>query len=247
MALRVGLAHTEVKIRRAYKHLEELKRAVSEFRKNGYTVVRQDDPGKGVHHALIQLKIAPDDLATLPGEFAYSLRSSLDHLVWQLALLTTDTPNPWTSFPIYGTAPKTKSRYWESLSDIPSTAATIINQFQPHLRGAAFKDDPLWKLNELCNIDKHQVVAVSSSVFRVKNVATTKAKHSEFNHAIKVAVPLAEKENLQIEVDVSRVIFGAPIDTFNTSSDFEIDVEGLEEIYNFVRDEVIPNFESFFV
>jgi hypothetical protein len=143
--------------------------------------------------------------------------------------------------------PPAKSKTRGGFLQTSAAANYFFAFFQPHLRGAAFKDDPLWKLNELCNIDKHQVVAVSSSVFRVKNVATTKAKHSEFNHAIKVAVPLAEKENLQIEVDVSRVIFGAPIDTFNTSSDFEIDVEGLEEIYNFVRDEVIPNFESFFV
>src|SRR6185437_16302475 len=113
-------------------------------------------------------------------------------------------------------------------------------------RGAGFKSDLLWQLNELCNIDKHQMIAVGSSTFNVANVGKTGGTYSELNHAVVVTVPLAKKEQLQLDVNIVRVVFGAPIDTVNTTSDFEIGIERFEEIYNFVRNDVVPRFKGFF-
>ena len=101
MPLRVGLTYTLMKLDRGYQHLDELKAAVSAFRNDGYTVNRHDDLTNSLHHVEIEQKITPDSIGILAGEFACCLRSSLDHLAWQLALLTTDAPNDATSFPIY--------------------------------------------------------------------------------------------------------------------------------------------------
>jgi hypothetical protein len=199
-----------------------------------------------VHHVAIEQKITPDPVGILPGEFAYNLRSGLDHLAWQLALLTTDTPNDRTSFPIFGSPPKAKSRYWEAISDIPTKAAAIIDDLQPHHRGTGFKDDPLWQLNRLCNIDKHQVVAVSFTYFQVGIDGVSKAWRKDLNHAIVITVPLAEKDKLQLSIHVPAVVFGEPIDKTDATSDFEISLERLGEIYDFLRNDAVPRFAGFF-
>lgn len=38
-----------------------------------------------------------------------------------------------------------------------------VELVQPYKRAAAFRDDPLWQLNELCNLDKHCTLAISSN------------------------------------------------------------------------------------
>ena len=42
----------------------------------------------------------PVDWSIRVGEFAYNLRSSLDHLVWQLVESNGATPGTWTYFPV---------------------------------------------------------------------------------------------------------------------------------------------------
>lgn len=248
MPLRVGLTQTLIKLSRAHKHLKELEKVVTEFRENAYTETRKDNPGKGVHHAFIHLNFTPHDLACLPGEFAYSLRSALDMLAWQLALLTTDTPNDVTCFPIYGgdREPPRNTRYWESVENFPASATSIVHDLQPYKRKASFKSHPLWQLNKLCNVDKHQLLAVCGTTIELRVDGVTKYWRDDSNHAIAITVPLAEKEQLQLNINVPRITFGDPIDSVDAVSDFEIGIERLEEIYNFVRDEVIPKFERFF-
>ena len=53
------------------------------------------------------------------------------------------------------------------IGGIDPRAQTIIEGLQPHNRGAEFESDPLWKLHQLSNMDKHRVphvarVAISS-------------------------------------------------------------------------------------
>ncbi len=249
MPLRVGLAHTQIKLSRAHEHLEELKGTIAEYRKNGYTVVRKDDPWKGVHVMTIRAAIMPDKLGALPGEFAYCLRSGLDHLAWQLALLTTDAPGKETCFPIYGTPPdpSPKSRYSKSVANFPASATAVINGLQPHNRGAAFKDDLLWQLNELCNIDKHQAIAVGCMLLEFSVTGVSQLWRKDTANAFQVAVPLSEKESVQLNVNVPGVVFGEPIDALNGAANLEIGVDRFEEIYKFVRYDVVPGFAKFFV
>lgn len=246
MPLRVGLTYTQMKLGRGYQHLDELKAAVSAFRNDGYTVNRQDDLSNSLHHVEIEQKITPDSIGILAGEFAYCLRSGLDHLAWQLALLTTDAPNDATSFPIYGKQPGPKSRYWEAISNIPPKAAAIIDSLQPHHCGARFKDDCLWQLNRLCNIDKHQVVAVGCIEFQIRIDGVSSAWRKDLKHTIVISVPIAEKDNLQLNIDVPGVVFGEPIETTDAVSDFEITLDRLGEIYYLVRYDVVPKFAGFF-
>ena len=52
----------------------------------------------------------PDEWGVLIGEIAHNLRSALDGLAWQLALLKTTAPYDRTAFPIYLIGRTTRSR-----------------------------------------------------------------------------------------------------------------------------------------
>lgn len=167
----------------------------------------------------------------------------MSRLAGQLALLTTDAPNDATSFPIYGKQPGPKSRYWEAIRNIPPKAAAIIDSLQPYLCGTRLR---LGQVNELCNIDKHQIVAVGCIEFQIRIDGVSSAWRKDLKHTIVISVPIAEKSNLQPDINVPGVVFGEPIETTDTVSDFEIALDRLGGIYRLVRYDVVPTFAGFF-
>jgi hypothetical protein len=58
--------------------------------------------------------------------------------------------------------------------------------------------------------------------------------------------PNRRKEHLQLDINVPGVVFGEPIETTDTVSDFEITLDRLGEIYRLVRLDVVPKFAGFF-
>jgi len=111
MPLRVGLTYTQMKLGRAFEHLDQLKREVALFiQSKPYTERRYDDVQKLRHIISVEQNITPDPIGILLGEFAYCVRSSLDHLAWQLALLTTDKPGRLTAFPIDSECPESGNK-----------------------------------------------------------------------------------------------------------------------------------------
>jgi len=236
-----------MKLRRANEHLDKLKGEVRRYRDNAYTITRQDDLENGMHIASIEQAITPDPLALLVGEFAYSVRSALDHLAWQLALLTTDKPGRQTCFPIDSECPLPSNKsYREKIANISPVALSVIESLQPYKTWSTFKSHPLWQLNKLCNIDKHQVMAVSCVEFAVGIYGVSEFKRRDFDHTIEISVPLSEKNIFQLEVNVPDVVFGEPIDVTDGVAAFEIRLDGLSKIYDFVGFDVVPKFVRFF-
>ena len=143
MPLRVGLTYTQMKLGRGYGRLQELKREVAKFREDAYFIRTEDDFEQSRYRVYVEQTITPDPIGMLLGEFAYALRSSLDHLAWQLALLTTDTPNRQTCFPIDSECPSAANRsYADKIANIPPQALAVIESLQPYKRWPAFKDHP---------------------------------------------------------------------------------------------------------
>jgi hypothetical protein len=245
--MRVGLTYTQMKLGWAHKRLDELKLEIIKFRNDAHLVTRKDDVERARHCVYIEQKITPDSLGMLLGEFAYCLRSGLDHLAWQLALLTTDKPGRLTCFPIDSERPTAGNKsYREKIAAIPPVALGVIETLQPYQRVKAFRDHPLWQLNKLCNIDKHRVVAVGHIQFEIGVYGVSKAWRRNLRDAIEISVPLPEKSQLELNVNVPRVVFGEPIERTDAISDFEITIDGLDSIYNFIRGDVVPMFAGFF-
>lgn len=106
------------------------------------------------------------------GEVVHHLRSSLDHLVYQLVVAHTQKPPTFNSaFPIIGRGRKKKTG-WQTAAErysetthllnqyISADAATLIHRLQPYHRGSAYDEDPLWHLSELDNAYKHRLLVV---------------------------------------------------------------------------------------
>jgi hypothetical protein len=111
----------------------------------------------------------------LVGDIAHNLRSSLDHLVYQLALLK----NPLfkhgrrTMFPIFTDKEEFRSKGMHRIRPhLSFSAAKLIVKHQPYKRPNPTRDN-LWILSELDNIDKHRTVVELGKYFNLPDIILT--------------------------------------------------------------------------
>lgn len=102
------------------------------------------------------------------GDFVHNCRSTLDHLVWQLALAGgIGKPDTRSQFPIFleddaftRAAVIGSEKRKPYLHDIPPDAVEMIRRVQPF--DPSFKGDrnlhPLWLLHQLDIVDKHRLI-----------------------------------------------------------------------------------------
>ena len=198
----------------------------------------------------MKLKPGNGHIPIVVGEFAYALRSALDQLVWQLALLSGKRPGNKSSFPIQsGDGDIDRQRFIHATWNLPCDAISIIKELQPYVRGKASKTHPLWQLNKLCNLDKHATIGISHTLVNIKTsgppgpiyvrqVVTTADSHAE------VSFPIGLKGDVQIEPLPPSLVVVKPDEA--PGPEFTLPADGLTEIHRFVRDEVLPRFIKFF-
>jgi hypothetical protein len=231
------------KIGWAKEHLDHLDREMGEFLNDPYTITRKDKVNEHRHYLRFEFKPIPVSIPLIAGDFCYCLRSGLDQLAWQLARINkVAQPRTATSFPIFSKEPP--DGFKDKTKDILPRAVEVIEALQPYHRGAAFKEHPLWLLNELCNIDKHMLFAVHSVAGTVSFLNVEVPYRQELQFGFEVGVSLSDKLNVQWEIPKTAIIFGKPANVRGEA--FEIEVSTLHTIYRFVEDEVIPEFEAFF-
>jgi hypothetical protein len=160
-----------LKIARADNHFDLLNDEIVQWlNAQNYRASECDNSETGESiRSLVDPPKTPDRWGLIVGEFAYQLRSALDHLAWQLALLNTKGAarahgNPWPpermEFPIYAYFLKSsqKQRYKEKLRWFCPPHRVIVDEEQPLQRGGAASADELWLLHELRNADAHRVL-----------------------------------------------------------------------------------------
>src|SRR5580658_4055833 len=148
-----------LKLSRAKLHLDALDQEVRLFKQSEpHRITTEEDEDGGWYIVKIEhLKDISLGVALIAGDFISCLRSSLDHLAWQLATLPTDSPSRDISFPICEKdSLDTQIRIVKATYGIPDAAVAIMKQFQPYNGGDAYKSTHLWRLNKLWNIDKHR-------------------------------------------------------------------------------------------
>jgi len=99
---------TECNARRewASKHLAVLQEAVCAYEQSDPYQIRQEfSPSRYTASIYVTAKPLPLDISFMAGDVLHNLRSTLDHLAWQLAM-TTGAPSP--AFPL-GDDPDSKS------------------------------------------------------------------------------------------------------------------------------------------
>ena len=153
-----SLASVRFKIERAKHHVQELDRAIVEFRETGpYEIGTKKYPETGyIIHYAVRVDDPPMEIAGLAGEAIHQLRSALDHLAVRLVLAT--TPGMSTKhvyFPISDT-PKTGVLAADAcVKGMGQDAIDAIDRIEPHKGGAGHD---LWLLHKLNNIDKHRML-----------------------------------------------------------------------------------------
>lgn len=150
-----SLEGVKLKIARAAEHLDALGAEASAYLDSGpYEVVGQPQPDGDT---LLVCKVHQDPplrLSVLLGDFLHNLRSSLDHLAWQLVLANGGTPGRSTSFPILLKRGKILPRITGGVS---AKAVDLVESLQPYNNASgSSREHPLWVLSTLNNIDKHR-------------------------------------------------------------------------------------------
>ena len=238
----ITLADPYLKTSRANVHLEILRQELKAFRESQPCALVIDDDRKNQRcRVRVRIKDVPDTIPLIVGDVLYNLRSSLDQLVWCLAKLTLPYPKH-TEFPIL--EERDNKRMREATRGVPAKAVGLIESLQPYHGGKAAKNSFLWRLNKLCNIDKHMRIPVHTTAVTFQFPANIlRLGHFENDGVMNIPLSLkAElKRHMTLNPDVPlQVIFG---DSF---WDIECEMEELKEIYDFVADKVVPRFASFF-
>lgn len=179
------------KVERAKSQLKALHRTSQAlFEQHPYSGVKAEfDRKAGYYNVRAQggPPALPDEWSVVIGEIAHDLRSAVDGLAWQLALLNTPEPYDRTAFPIcrvgYGKRPrkgrpgKVHRTFWEKVKPAKGASPqfrpvkdvsgsidekfwTRIETFQPYKRRNGGRRSPLFLLEELNNTDKHRLITV---------------------------------------------------------------------------------------
>ena len=232
------LFHTQMKMERAKHHLDAFNRDLDAFLGGEpYSVTDEDDLEHGRYIRRFYYKPIPVIIPMRLEEFIYCLRSGLDNLAWQLALLKTDSPSENIAFPIFERAGK---QFENRLKPFISPVQDAIRSLQPYRAGDSFHLHPLWQLNKLSNLAKHTVFPLHSQAIPVSFPISAGVFPREFDDQIELNVPMALKKDLQ-----SKPRLPLQIQLGKWGTKFQIPPARLTEIYDFVRDTAIPKFAGF--
>lgn len=156
-----ALEGVRLKLERAEHVIEKLNESVIAYlAENAYEVVGEFEPERSEYVIRGRVTKSSAALAVIAGDVVHNLRSSLDHLAWQLALITTATPFDLTQFPIARTEGEFGSKRGQNMiRDISPKHRALIETFQPYNRSEEnFVPYALGDLRVLSNTDKHRLL-----------------------------------------------------------------------------------------
>ena len=183
-----GLQILEAKLERADEHIDKVDAAVEAFLKSEpYRIIvdEKSQPAKRIY-GFDQIIDIPMSIPILAGEVLYQLRSTLDHLVWQMVLAAGNTPTRATAFPIANDSTEYESpKCRRKVNGVPDRAKKLIDDIEPYHGG----NEDLWLLGKLNNVDKHRLLLAVGSYNTART--TTPEDHARLMQGW-VATPVAE-------------------------------------------------------
>ena len=163
------LEAVDAKIDRARSELRHLKADIAAFCEERARLILREDCGeqeRWVYRG--DAPKAPIQWSIRAGEFAYNLRSALDHLVWQLVLANAGCPSRDNQFPIQAYA--NQNNFKGNLRGVSPNAVEYIESVQPyHFSERQCQSDAdragsgLAMLHDICNMDKHRHLAIANA------------------------------------------------------------------------------------
>jgi hypothetical protein len=159
------LAFIHIKIERAKKHIRELDAEIRSFlAAKPYRIGTKRNPQtRQLIYYIASVRETPATMAAITGDVLQNLRSSLDHLAYQLILVGSGTtPSARIYFPIADDATKYKVGRAKRVRGMRPSAIKAIDGIKPYKGG----NDTLWRLHKLNNVDKHRMLITVGSAFR---------------------------------------------------------------------------------
>lgn len=167
-----ALEGVRLKLDRAEHTIEEIYEAIVEYlAEENYSIIGEFNSETSEYVLRGKVTKSTAEVGVTAGDVVHNLRSALDHLAWQLALLTTSTPYNFTQFPIALTEGEfRRDRGQKMIRDLSPKHRARIETFQPyHGTNTAWTPFALRDLRVLSNTDKHRLINAT--------VAKSVAKH----------------------------------------------------------------------
>lgn len=253
----VALHGCGLKLDRAKEHLDALKVEVAAFMNDAYVrTVELEADGREHSYRLYVRKKVPERWSLIFGDCLNNLRSSLDHLIFQLALTIQD-PLPQNveracAFPICSSQEQFDKQRWH-IKAAPTAAVELVEDFQPY-RAPEPEKDPLRILEVLNNIDKHRRLNIVASIMKSAYVFAPSPPDVVAQTASGLGAPVEDGMEYQ------RITFSRPKmeEQFDIPAGVEIvvlepvpteGIQGVVDLLGGIRDHilktVIPRFASF--
>ncbi len=224
------------KLYRAKHHFDELRNELKDYYESEPGEVIRTISTNGQHTLTYgSVKPTPARLGLICGDCLQCLRSSLDYLVWELAVANGAQPNHNQMFPIcLSEQDFTQQIARHRLEGIQQEAIDLIKDCQPFLLNHP-NDSPLAILDKLANINKHRRVIFTNLVG-----AFTKPDIDIMQ--VKLKIQEVSPDGLVVgEFDVwASLRFGE-----ERVRDFEVS-KTLDLLAKTIGDAVLPQFERFF-
>jgi hypothetical protein len=191
-----AMAGLDAKLARARELIPLLQSEIDDYYASDPVRLRlehREDP-KRMEAVVESVHQPPLRLGVLMGEFVHNLRSTLDHLAWQLALTKTRTPHDKLQFPILDRKPSEaawRSRVGDQLRCVPPEAVQQIWDLQP-FHSERPETNALAIVRELSNEDKHRVI--------LQPVSASKRPDESHVHL----------DANDVEVTAYEILFGVP-------------------------------------
>jgi len=169
-----SLYGVDLKVARANRDLADLKESIaSALHPDRYRIsVERDPQTKNYVYRVYDVPAVEPDWLLQAGEILYQLRSALDHLAWQLVVLDGGSPSDKTQFPVRDSPLDRKGNARPLGTLMPEIKdpqiLDLLNQCQPYsgtgleqLTRSEAREQPLWRLRVLNNIDKHRLLLIA--------------------------------------------------------------------------------------
>lgn len=248
-----------LKLARAEEHLRSLTDETSRYLDSDFFQLVRDDRAPGSAFHLWVKEQPPARLSILVGDCLHNLRSSIDHLAWQLVLANEEMPDEKTKFPIHLKRPRDNFAPL-AVRGMSQAAITAIEKLQPFQAGERANQTALWFLHQLSNVDKHRTLnltAASMTGMRVRllagstdtAIATAIIPGGVFRHREKVAAfPDVQPDRAlseEIKVETKGEAFVALQERGPWGQDQPVIVL-LAQTLDVIQREVLPQFATFF-
>jgi len=152
------------KLGRAEEHLNSIDNALKVWKlHNPNMLVGHFNADRTEHHFHAGFAVAPDPVrwALMAGDCVHSLRSALDHCIWDIAQVEGLPDKRKREFPIFIHREKFDAELETKLGGITNTAVrAVITAAQPWNVAELAEYHSLWVIHELDRVDKHRTLTV---------------------------------------------------------------------------------------